>query len=1636
MHEINTVFKEGPSRKGQIMNKKQLFTLVLLLFITVVLVAPAAPAGAEASGGFFVIADFESGAPDGFVPFADSWDGSGSTTSMAMDTATMELPTVPGTAGNQVIAVQYDIAASGGWGGGPGYGGVTHDFAAAQDWSDYATFSFWFNGSSSGADHRVELKADGAGAATSNRYEYTFTDDVTGWRFFTLSWDDFTRRYDYNPGPSPDDPINLATMWGYSILLSPGASGTFDLDLVALTASATVADFESGAPDGFVPFADSWDGSGSTTFMAMDTATMELPVVPSAAGNQVIAVQYDIAASGGWGGGPGYGGVTHDFAAAQDWSDYATFSFWFNGSSSGADHRVELKADGAGAATSNRYEYTFTDDVTGWRFFNLPWDDFTRRYDYNPGPSPDDPINLAAMWGYSILLSPGASGTFDLDQVTLFGGPAAADMGVVVDDFESGLPTGYDGDGIPIGFFTVTGAGSSMTITDPLTPPAPELPAIGTPNHVLQVDVDATSWAVVIHGFENEAVDTWVPQDWSAYEGFALWVYGNNSGTDLFIDILENRKPGSTTDDAERWTVTFTDDFAGWQWFEFPFTDFVRKEVGNGAPNDGFTLDEVHGWAFGTLGTGGPRIFYLDQVSLYGEAPERPLEVTFSTSEYEVDEGAVAEVTVKLTRPLKEEDPDQVSVSYATEGGSAVAGRDYTPVAGTLTFTKGGSRELSFSVETFDNTKRDGDKHVVMRLSDPVDIALGFVTQAGLVIVDNDPLDKLLLDDFESYPYLWHAMGGATLSQLEIAAGDPLAIPGQGAYEGVLSVAAPLVVEMAIMPDNLCNSGSGVVPVAILTTGSFDATTVDHSTVTFGDAAEAHVDRKTGELRRHEEDVDGDGDIDLLFHFQYAETGFGCDPAEAYLNGQTYAGQAITSGQTPSFGRDFPLGQDWSFSDGLNFWYYGAGSGDTVTVQLKDNRVADPGPSGWSLVWSDEFDEPAGTPPNPANWTAEIGDGTRNGNPGWGNSELQYYTDSTENAATDGQGNLVITAKEADGSLQCYYGPCEYTSARLISWHKAEFAYGRIEGRIQVPFGAGLWPAFWTLGTDIGEVDWPQSGEIDTMEFVGREPYEVFGTIHGPGYSGGQSFGGTYTFDQPVSDEFHTFAVEWMPDEIIWYVDDYQYHEARPENVAPNEWVFNHPFFIIMNVAVGGNFGGPVGEDTVFPQTMKVDYVRVYQGPDTAERFESTFVDDFSGWQKVEIPFDTFVRSADQPAGAPDDGLGLNDVWGYGFELPGGSSSGSLMLDQVRLNAPLAVTVLNTNDSGPGSLRQAIEAVAVGGEITFDASLAAGTINLTSDSLALSKDVTIDGSGAPGLAVSGGGVNRVFVVDAGRTATISNLTIADGFGWDLAGGILNNGTLTLDHCTVINNTTDTESFNPDTDFWKGGGGIYNGGNAVLNLLNSTVSSNTSVKMDGGGIYGFPGSTATIVNSTINNNTAGNVGGGLRMLGNATIENSTISANEALGWYGGAFFLTDGVIDVLNSSIVGNISPPWAPEAIFVGTFGPPSATLNLTNSIVANATGGCFLAPWGAGAVAINSLGHNIGRDDTCFLTAAGDQQNTNPLVGPLAANGGPTLTHALLAGSPAIDAGDDSACPATDQRGVARPQGASCDIGSFELEP
>ncbi len=236
------------------------------------------------------------------------------------------------------------------------------------------------------------------------------------------------------------------------------------------------------------------------------------------------------------------------------------------------------------------------------------------------------------------------------------------------------------------------------------------------------------------------------------------------------------------------------------------------------------------------------------------------------------------------------------------------------------------------------------------------------------------------------------------------------------------------------------------------------------------------------------------------------------------------------------------------------------------------------------LVMSDEFDTDGA--PNSTIWNYNIGTGDN----GWGNGELQYYTDRTENVTVQ-NGVLIITAKEEE------FNGSNYTSARLLTKGKFQQTYGRFEARIRLPYGKGLWPAFWLLGDDSnGSEVWPQIGEIDIMEYVGNHPTKVFGTVHGPGYSGAGGITKAFELDDDRFDTgFHIFGIEWGPDYINYYVDDVLYNQITPEDVT-GEWVFNRgPFYIILNVAVGGALPGSPNAETVFPQNMLVDYVRVYK---------------------------------------------------------------------------------------------------------------------------------------------------------------------------------------------------------------------------------------------------------------------------------------------------------------------------------------------------------------------------------------------------------------------------------------------------------
>ena len=246
-------------------------------------------------------------------------------------------------------------------------------------------------------------------------------------------------------------------------------------------------------------------------------------------------------------------------------------------------------------------------------------------------------------------------------------------------------------------------------------------------------------------------------------------------------------------------------------------------------------------------------------------------------------------------------------------------------------------------------------------------------------------------------------------------------------------------------------------------------------------------------------------------------------------------------------------------------------------------------PPRWTLTMSDEFDGDEGTPPDSAMWTYDIG------GDGWGNNQLEFNTDHVENVSHDGQGHLRIVARE-----ESFMGN-DYTSARIKTQGLFEQEHGRVEARIKLPTGSGLWPAFWMLGANIDEVPWPDSGEIDIMEYQGQRPERVIGTLHGPGYSGASPISNDFILPggETFADDFHIFAVEWDPSLIRFFVDDEKYHSVRSTDaeVPRGKWVFNNEFFVILNLAVGGNLGGPVGPDTVFPAEVLVDYVRIFERP-------------------------------------------------------------------------------------------------------------------------------------------------------------------------------------------------------------------------------------------------------------------------------------------------------------------------------------------------------------------------------------------------------------------------------------------------------
>ena len=232
----------------------------------------------------------------------------------------------------------------------------------------------------------------------------------------------------------------------------------------------------------------------------------------------------------------------------------------------------------------------------------------------------------------------------------------------------------------------------------------------------------------------------------------------------------------------------------------------------------------------------------------------------------------------------------------------------------------------------------------------------------------------------------------------------------------------------------------------------------------------------------------------------------------------------------------------------------------------------------YQLLWSEDFSPTENKLPDSRTWTFDIGDGTAQGIPGWGNQEREFYTD--RNAFVDS--SLVLTANKTDMAVapEAYYGKAEWLSSKIHTAGKVSFQYGRFDFEVQTPVGGGSWPAIWMLGENINEVTWPHCGEIDIFEGAGNRPKEVRGTLHGPGYCADSGITGAYDEPSDLAQSIHKFSIEWLPDHITWFADTKPYLTIRRSDIelSGKHWPFNERFYLIINLAMGGWFAGPIAE--------------------------------------------------------------------------------------------------------------------------------------------------------------------------------------------------------------------------------------------------------------------------------------------------------------------------------------------------------------------------------------------------------------------------------------------------------------------------
>lgn len=539
-----------------------------------------------------LLADYENGQPSGnFI-----YNGSTSTISADIVSINGDSPLVlpDQISSNDVLKVTLDVQ---------DYGGIGRTFEPTpEDWSSYEGIGFWFYGSNTGERFQVEIYDNRvAGSTESERYEYRFDDIFTGWKEFRIPFTSFIRSTDFQPSGVPDDGLTLTAVWGYDIVL-PQANTTVYIDNLVLLADApddisnnagVVIAFDASFPDGYYDFNGPASTLEITTTVVTTGGALEMP--DQSSDLTVLSVDYNISDYGGFAIAPN--------SDPQDWRNRTGIGFWFYGGDSGGIFQVEIFDNRSDPATdtSERFEYRFADDFSGWRKMNIPFDDFFRSSDFQPDGAPDDGLNLNEVWGYGFIM-PASVGNVYISELSLIN--------------EAPVET-FNGDSLPSGYYQFSDDGSNavgqqlvITADGPTARPLQE-----QDEGILVIDFEVALYGGIAVKYPNGA------EDWSAYDGVSFWLRGNNAGDRIQFELFDNRSDPAA-DDAERYEYRITDHGPVWRKISIPFSDFVRAVDFQPAtaPNDGLNLTEVWGFELGLPQSTGTLM--MDQLSVFNGTGE------------------------------------------------------------------------------------------------------------------------------------------------------------------------------------------------------------------------------------------------------------------------------------------------------------------------------------------------------------------------------------------------------------------------------------------------------------------------------------------------------------------------------------------------------------------------------------------------------------------------------------------------------------------------------------------------------------------------------------------------------------------------------------------------------------------------------------------------------------------------------------------------------------------------------------------------------------------------------------------------------------------------------------------------------